>query len=383
MELLSGLQSILDLLTGYALPFLFVLTVVVFVHELGHFLVARLCGVRVLTFSIGFGPEIAGFFDKSGTRWRFAAIPLGGYVKFLGDENAASAPDHETLAALRPDERRMSFAGQPVAKRAAIVAAGPFANFVLAIVVFAAIFMFSGRLEMAPIVDRLQPGSAAEAAGFLPGDKIVAIDGRPIRTFSDMQRIVSGSAGVTLEIEVERDGARVPLTATPQLREIQDGFGGTQRVGVLGISRSTADSKVVTVQRYGFFDAVALGAEETWFVVTRTGQFLAGLVAGRESADQLGGPLRIAQVSGQVANAGVAALFNLVAVLSVSIGLLNLVPIPMLDGGHLLFYGVEALRGRPLSERAQEMGLRIGLALVLMLMLFATWNDIVFLSSLG
>jgi regulator of sigma E protease len=383
MDFLSGLQSILDVLTGYALPFLFVLTVVVFVHELGHFLVARLCGVRVLTFSIGFGPEIAGFFDKSGTRWRFAAIPLGGYVKFLGDENAASAPDHEALAALRPDERRASFAGQPVAKRAAIVAAGPFANFVLAIVVFAAIFMFSGRLEMAPIVDRLQPGSAAEVAGFLPGDKIVSIDGTPIRTFSDMQRIVSGSAGVTLEIEVERDGARVPLTATPQLREIQDGFGGTQRIGVLGISRSTADSKVVTVQRYGFFDAVALGAEETWFVVTRTGQFLAGLVAGRESADQLGGPLRIAQVSGQVATAGVAALFNLVAVLSVSIGLLNLVPIPMLDGGHLLFYAVEALRGRPLSERAQEMGLRIGLALVLMLMLFATWNDIVFLSSLG
>jgi regulator of sigma E protease len=383
MDFLSGLQSILDVLTGYALPFLFVLTVVVFVHELGHFLVARLCGVRVLTFSIGFGPEIAGFFDKSGTRWRFAAIPLGGYVKVLGDENAASAPDHEALAALRPDERRASFAGQPVAKRAAIVAAGPFANFVLAIVVFAAIFMFSGRLEMAPIVDRLQPGSAAEVAGFLPGDKIVSIDGTPIRTFSDMQRIVSGSAGVTLEIEVERDGARVPLTATPQLREIQDGFGGTQRIGVLGISRSTADSKVVTVQRYGFFDAVALGAEETWFVVTRTGQFLAGLVAGRESADQLGGPLRIAQVSGQVATAGVAALFNLVAVLSVSIGLLNLVPIPMLDGGHLLFYAVEALRGRPLSERAQEMGLRIGLALVLMLMLFATWNDIVFLSSLG
>jgi regulator of sigma E protease len=383
MDFLSSLQSILDVLTGYALPFLFVLTVVVFVHELGHFLVARLCGVRVLTFSIGFGPEIAGFFDRSGTRWRFAAIPLGGYVKFLGDENAASATDHEALAALRPEERRVSFAGQPVAKRAAIVAAGPFANFVLAIVVFAAIFMFSGRLEMAPIVDQLQPGSAAEAAGFLPGDKIVSIDGRPIRTFSDMQRIVSGSAGVTLAIEVDRDGARVPLTATPQLREIRDGFGGTQRVGVLGISRSTADSKVVTVQRYGFFDAVALGAEETWFVVTRTGQFLAGLVAGRESADQLGGPLRIAQVSGQVATAGVAALFNLVAVLSVSIGLLNLVPIPMLDGGHLLFYGVEALRGRPLSERAQEMGLRIGLALVLMLMLFATWNDIVFLSSLG
>lgn len=383
MDLLSGFQSVLDLLTGYALPFLFVLTVVVFVHELGHFLVARLCGVRVLTFSIGFGPEIAGFYDRSGTRWRFAAIPLGGYVKFLGDENAASAPDHDVLASLHPDERRVSFAGQPVAKRAAIVAAGPLANFLLAIVVFAAIFMFVGRMEMAPIVDRLQPGSAAETAGFLPGDRIVAIDGRAIRTFSDMQRIVSASAGRSLEIDVDRGGKPLTLTATPQLREIQDGFGGKQRVGVLGISRSTADANSVSVQRYGFFDAVALGAEETWFVVTRTGQFLAGLVAGRESADQLGGPLRIAQVSGQVAMAGVAALFNLVAVLSVSIGLLNLVPIPMLDGGHLLFYGVEALRGRPLSERAQEMGLRIGLALVLMLMLFATWNDIVFLSSLG
>lgn len=383
MDLLSGLQSIFHLLTGYALPFLFVLTVVVFVHELGHFLVARLCGVRVLTFSIGFGPEIAGFYDRQGTRWRFAAIPLGGYVKFLGDENAASVPDHEVLASLRPDERRVSFAGQSVAKRSAIVAAGPLANFILAIVVFAAIFMFNGRMEMAPVVDRLQPGSAAEAAGFLPGDKILSIDGRAIRTFSDMQRIVSASADQRLEIEVQRGADTVMLKATPQLREIQDGFGGTQRVGVLGISRSTADANAITVQRYGFFDAVALGAEETWFVVTRTGHFLAGLVAGRESADQLGGPLRIAQVSGQVATAGIVALFNLVAVLSVSIGLLNLVPIPMLDGGHLLFYGLEALRGRPLSERVQEMGLRIGLALVLMLMLFATWNDIVFLSSLG
>jgi regulator of sigma E protease len=353
------------------------------VHELGHFLVARLCGVRVLTFSIGFGPEIAGFYDRSGTRWRFAAIPLGGYVKFLGDENAASATDHEVLASLRPEERERSFAAQPVAKRAAIVAAGPFANFLLAIVVFAAIFMFHGRMEMAPIVDRLQAGSAAEAAGFQPGDRILSIDGQAIRTFSEMQRIVSASAGVELAIEVDRGGRPVTLVATPELREIQDGFGGTQRLGVLGISRSTADSGTVSVQRYGFFDAIVLGSEETWFVVKRTGQFLGGLVAGRESADQLGGPLRIAQVSGQVANAGITALFNLVAVLSVSIGLLNLVPIPMLDGGHLLFYGLEALRGRPLSERAQEMGLRIGLALVLMLMLFATWNDIVFLSSLG
>jgi regulator of sigma E protease len=204
---------------------------------------------------------------------------------------------------------------------------------------------------------------------------VLSIDGRPVETFSDMQRVVSASPGRALTIVVDRGGTRVTLTATPELREIKDNFGNVHRIGVLGISRSTAASEVVT-QRYGPLEALSMGVAETWFVIERTLSYLGGIIVGRESADQLGGPLRIAQVSGQVASVGFLALLHLTAVLSISIGLLNLFPVPLLDGGHLLFYAIEALRGRPLSERAQELGFRIGLAIVVMLMIVATWNDL-------
>ncbi len=365
---------------GYVIPFLFVLTIVVFFHELGHFLVARWCGVRVLVFSIGFGPEIAGFNDRHGTRWKIAAIPLGGYVKFFGDDNAASAPDQPALAAMTANDRGVSFFHQKVASRAAIVAAGPLANFLLAIVIFAGIFMFYGKQNTSPRVDTIQPESAAAAAGFKPGDLVVAIDGRAIETFSDMQRIVSTNADTSLTITVERDGKRLALQAVPARKEIKDNFGNVHRIGILGISRSMAPDDL-KLERVNPFTAVVLGVEETWFVVDRTLAYIGGVFAGRESADQLGGPIRIAQVSGQVAHAGIVALIHLAAVLSVSIGLLNLFPVPLLDGGHLLFYGIEALRGRPLSDRAQEVGFRIGLAIVVMLMIFATFNDIIHLAT--
>lgn len=382
MSIVESGSSFVGTALGYALPFLFVLTLVVFIHELGHFLVARLFGVRVEAFSLGFGPEIVGFRDRHDTRWRIAAIPLGGYVKFLGDENAAGVPDGQALRRLTPEERRFSFAGQSVARRAAIVAAGPAANFVLAIALFAGIFAVHGRVQIEPIVDQLQAGGAAERAGIKVGDRIVAIDGDAIESFSDMQRIVSASPGEDLVVDLDRGGERLAVNATPELREVSDGFGGKHRIGVLGISRST-DPQNQKLERYGVLRSLGMGVKETWFVVERTGSFVAGLFLGKESADQLGGPLRIAEVSGKVATVGFAALLDLTAVLSVSIGLLNLVPIPLLDGGHLLFYGIEAARGRPLSDRAQEFGMRIGLALVVMLMLFATWNDIVHLSSLG
>jgi regulator of sigma E protease len=367
-------------LFGYIVPFLFVLTIVVFFHELGHFFVARRCGVRVLVFSIGFGPELLGFTDRHGTRWKVAAIPLGGYVKFFGDENAASVPDAAAVASMTETERRESFFHKSVVQRMAIVAAGPIANFLLAIVIFAGIFMFYGKQTTSARVDSVQPGSAAAAAGFQPGDLIVAIDGRPIESFSDMQRIVSSRAGQKLEFVVDRGGVRHTLSAVPALKEVKDNFGNVHRIGVLGISRSMAPGDV-KVQKAGPLDAVAMGVGETWFVIERTMSYLSGVVVGRESADQLGGPIRIAQVSGQVATAGMVALMHLAAVLSVSIGLLNLFPIPLLDGGHLLFYLIEAIRGRPLSERAQEMGFRIGLAIVLMLMIFATFNDILHLTA--
>jgi regulator of sigma E protease len=381
MEVLGSIGGgTASLVFGYIVPFLVVLTVVVFVHEMGHFLVGRWCGVGVTAFSIGFGPEIAGFTDRRGTRWKLSAIPLGGYVKFVGDVNAASVPDQDALRQMSPAERSVSFPHKNVAQRAAVVAAGPIANFLLAIVVFAALFYANGRHVLAPRVDAVQAGTAAERAGFRPDDVIRSINGRAVESFSDMQRIVSASAGDPLTIVVDRNGEAVTLEAVPDYREQVTPF-GTQRIGLLGLqaSRNPDDVKHVT---YGPLQAVRLGAWETWYVVERTFGYLGKLIVGRESVDQLSGPLRIAEVSGKVASAGgVGALISLVAVLSVSIGLINLFPIPLLDGGHLLFYGIEALRGRPLSERAQEIGFRIGLAIVMMLMLFATWNDIVHLSS--
>ena len=365
---------------GYLIPFLFVLSLVVFFHELGHFLVARWCGVRILVFSIGFGPELIGFNDRHGTRWKISAVPLGGYVKFFGDENAASAQGSSHLPSMNESDRAQSFIGQSVAKRSAIVVAGPLANFLLAIVIFAAVFMVYGKQSMSPRVDSVQPDSPAAAAGFQPGDLVVAIDGSAIDSFADMQRVVSESAGDPLHVTVERNGTKLVLTATPALKEVKDSFGNVHRIGILGITRSMAPEDL-KFQPVSPPKAILMGAQETWFVIDRTLGYIGGVIIGREAADQLGGPIRIAQMSGQVASVGFVALIHLAAVLSVSIGLLNLFPIPLLDGGHLLFYSIEALRGRPLSERAQEVGFRIGLAIVLMLMIFATFNDIVHLAT--
>jgi regulator of sigma E protease len=365
---------------GYLVPFLFVLTIVVFFHELGHFLIARLCRIRVLVFSLGFGPELLGFTDRTGTRWKLSAVPLGGYVKFFGDDNAASTPDSDALAQMSEEERKQTFPAQPVGARAAVVVAGPLANFLLAILIFAGIFMLYGKQSTSARVDTIQPGSAAESAGFVPGDLVLSIDGRRIDSFSDMQRIISTSAGQTLQVAVDRGGQVVTLNATPARTEIKDNFGNVHRIGVLGITRSMAPGDVRT-EKSPPLTALRLGVEETWFVIDRTLSYIGGVIVGREATDQLGGPIRIAQVSGQVATAGFVALLHLAAVLSVSIGLLNLFPVPLLDGGHLLFYAIEAVRGKPLSERAQELGFRIGFAIVVMLMIFATFNDILHLAS--
>jgi len=357
------------------LPFLFVLTVVVFVHELGHFLVARWCGVKVQAFSIGFGREVWGFNDRHGTRWRFAWIPLGGYVKFVDDENGASVPSRDALQRMSGEERQGAFQTKPLSQRAAIVAAGPIANFLLAIVIFASIFAVVGvQITTAKIDEVIADGPAARA-GFQAGDVIVAIDGRRIDSFQEMQRIVSTSADHPLKFEVERGGVRLALAATPDKREHEDRFGNKIRVGVIGIRR-TMQQQDLEFQRHGVIESIGLGVRETHFVISRTLGYLRDVVLGREAADQLGGPIRIAEVSGQVASSGFIPLLNLTAVLSVSIGLLNLFPIPLLDGGHLMFYLMEAIRRKPLSERTQEIGFRIGLSLVLMLMIYATFNDL-------
>jgi regulator of sigma E protease len=367
----SSLAALVGNYTGWIVPFLFTLTVIVFFHELGHFLVARWCGIRVLVFSLGFGPEIAGFTDRLGTRWKLSAIPLGGYVKFFGDENEASVPDAATLAAMSEEERKQSFFGQSVGRRAAVVVAGPLTNFILAIVLFAAVFMVVGKQIAVPRVSAVESGSPAAVAGFQPGDLVTAIDGRKIDNFVDMQRIVGFSGGHPLTIVVDRGGVPVTLTATPEMRNNR---------GILGVTRSNQPGDV-RVESVAPLDAVKLGVDKTWFIVETTLSYIRDVFVGRQSADQIGGPIGIARISGQVAELGWGALIDFVAVISVSIGLLNLFPVPLLDGGHLLFYLIEAVRGRPLSERAQEVGFRIGLAIVVMLMIFATVNDILHLRA--
>jgi regulator of sigma E protease len=366
---------------GYVVPFLFVLTIVVFFHELGHFWVARRAGVKILTFSLGFGPELIGFNDRHGTRWKISAVPLGGYVKFFGDDTEASTPSTNALANMTEEERRGSFHHKKVGPRAAIVAAGPIANFILAIVIFTCLFTFFGKPSTTARVDKVEANSAAAAAGFQVGDVVLSIDGSKIDTFNDMQRIVSTHAGDKMSFSVKRGDTTVDLQGTPELREVKDPFGNLHRIGVLGITRQTVAGDVLT-ERVDPATALWLGVKETWFVVDRTLSYIGGVFVGREAANQFGGPIGIARISGQVATTGgLPGLIQLAAILSISIGLLNLFPVPLLDGGHLLFYAVEAVRGRPLSERAQEVGFRIGLGLVLMLMVFATYNDILHLAA--
>jgi regulator of sigma E protease len=377
---LHGFNTLGHGLIGYVIPFLFVLTIVVFFHELGHFLIARWAGVKVLTFSLGFGPELVGFNDRHGTRWKISAIPLGGYVKFFGDDSEASTPSFDSLAGMTDEEKAGSFHHKKVGARAAIVAAGPIANFLLAIVIFTCLFTFFGKPITSARVDKVEANSAAAAAGFQAGDIVTDIDGAKIETFSDMQRIVATRAGEHMTFTVKRGEDTIQLQGTPELREVKDPFGNAHRQGVLGITRQTAAGDAVT-ERVDPATALWLGVKETWFVIDQTVAYIGRIFTGREPADQVGGPLRIAQISGQVATIGLAALIHLAAVLSISIGLLNLFPVPLLDGGHLLFYSFEAVRGRPLSERAQEMGFRIGLGLVLMLMVFATYNDILHLAA--
>jgi regulator of sigma E protease len=362
-------------LAGTIVPFLFVLTVVVFVHEMGHYLVGRWCGIGVRAFSIGFGPELVGFTDRHGTRWKLSAIPLGGYVKFVGDVGATSAPDAEGLEKLSAEERRTAFHLQPIWKRAATVFAGPFFNFLLTVAVFSVMFSLFGRYISDPMVAEVRPDSPAAVAGIIPGDRFVSIDGKPVETFGDVQRIVSGRAGDPLTFVMERDGRQITVTATPELSEQADALGNQIKIGVIGVINNEALGQPRLVE-YGPVEAVGAGIEETAGAIVRTGQFLQRLVAGREDRCQLGGPVKIADMAGRAASLGFEWLVQLAALLSVGIGILNLLPIPPLDGGHLLFYAIEAVLRRPVPEQVAEAVYRVGMLMVLVFMGFVFWNDL-------
>jgi regulator of sigma E protease len=342
--------------------FVVVLGVLVFFHELGHYLAARWRGVFVEAFSVGFGQSIASWYDRHGTQWRISWLPLGGYVKMHGQERPEEVSD-EVRASWKPGQ---TFHEKSVLSRAIIVAAGPAANFVLAMVLFAALFMAVGRPVTTPVVGEVLPDGAAARAGLMANDRIVSIAGEPIGSFEDIQRIITAHPVETLNLKVRRDGADKDVVVVTEARTV-----GGKRIGLLGIRGGAVD-----YQPLGFGPAVWGGVTQTWTVTTETFGGLAQMISGQRGTEELGGPLRIAQLSGQVAQLGVASLVSFIAVLSVNLGLINLFPIPVLDGGHLLFYFVEAVIGRPLPRRAQEYSFRAGIALLGGLFIFATWNDL-------
>jgi regulator of sigma E protease len=370
------MSHLLQLVWANGLAFVFILSVVVFIHELGHYLAAKRAGVRVEVFSLGFGPELWGRNDRSGTRWRVSLLPLGGYVKMFGESmptelTGKAAEGKEPAVPLTPEEKAVAFVHKSLPRRTSIVAAGPVANFALAWIVLAALFVIVGRPFTPPEAGTVSPDSAAAVAGIQPGDVFVSVDGEAVKRFEDVRRIVSMNPEKTMPIVVRRDGVNVTVTATPRRSVVTDNFGNHQEIGLLGVSHAgQAFEKLSPV------GALGAAGEETYQVTVGTLQAVGQIITGARPADELGGPIRIAQMSGQAAQSGLANVFWFLAVLSINLGLINLFPVPLLDGGHLLFYGFEALRGRPLSERAVEYGFRVGFGLVVTLFIFVTYQDL-------
>jgi regulator of sigma E protease len=379
---MAGLNTIADLLAWfgwYVIPFIVILSLIVAVHELGHYFVGRWCGVKIDAFSLGFGPELFARVDSRGTRWRIGALPLGGYVKFHGDANASSVGGANGDSGV---DRSLTLAGQPLRNRAAIVLAGPVANFILAFVIFTGMFMAFGRIEHVARIGRVEAGSPAAAAGFQAGDLVKTINGNPIDSFEALQESTLMSTGLPMNFVVDRQGQAVDVAATPKVTVVDQGVFGKRRMGHLGLA-SSAEKNDAKVERCGLPTCAAWGASQEWFIVKATGAYVVGIFAGRESTDQMSGLIGAAQMAGEMAKISLWELFSLAAWFSVSVGLMNLLPIPLLDGGHLAFYAFEGLRGRPLSERAQEIGLRIGIALVALLVVFTTSHDLFRLVSSG
>jgi regulator of sigma E protease len=373
MAFVTGLlQTFIDKLYHYGLPFVVVLSILVFVHEFGHFWVARRCGVKIETFSIGFGGEIFGWTDKQGTRWRVGWLPVGGFVKMFGDADASSKPDALAASQMNEDERRVAFAHKALWQKALIVGAGPGINFLFAILVMAGLFATVGQPFTPPVIGKIQPGSAAEQAGLQPGDLVKSVDGVEVHRFEELRQMIMLDTGEALTLSLLRDGRPMTLKATPEIVDERDLLGNTQKIGRLGM----LPSGDVVIRHEDPFTALWQASRETWTITATSLETLGQMIIGRRSTDDLSGPIGIGQLSGEVWKEGFVPVVHFIALLSINLGLINLFPIPVLDGGHLLFYAIEAVRRRPVSERALALGFRVGFALIVSFFVFVMWHDL-------
>ena len=361
---------------SFLIPFLVLILVVVFVHEYGHYYFAKKYGVGVTDFSIGFGKELYGWNDRSGTRWKICLLPLGGYVKFFGDRNVFSQADHdEILKKYNETEQKKLFTLKPLYQRSLIVFGGPLANFVLAVIIFASIYMVVGKDFTPAVINEVQKDSPAEIAGVKNNDIILEIDGKSIKSILDVSKLISLSTSEIIALKVQRSGVEKILNVKPKTVEADDGLGNKVKKRIVGIKLSPFNDEVNHI-KLGPIKAFYYAINEVYFVTTSTLKYMGSIITGSGDSSQLGGPIRIAKITGQVAEFGIVPFLSILAYISISLGLINLFPIPLLDGGHLMFYAFEKILGRPLSQKTQEGFFRIGMFLLLFLMFFATFNDL-------
>ena len=371
MDIIQNIIMYFPTVIQYFLAFAFLITVVVFIHELGHYSIGKWCGIGVETFSIGMGKQIWGKRDKSGTLWRIAILPIGGYVKFYGDEDPTGKKSHSN------DDKAndQNFHNKSVWKKIATTAAGPLFNFILAILIFSMIFLFRGESLVQPFIGDVVKGSPAYNSGLKAGDEIISVNGENIFSFNDLRDHVMQSSNEELSLTLIRDGSQINISLVPEVVVAKDRFGSeysSARIGVMG-SQNPNHMELI---RYGFFESFFRGTKETYNLSSKILVYLGNLISGRESIDQMGGPIKIVQISGEISNYGIIPLLALIAAISVNLGIINLLPIPVLDGGHLLYYSFEVLRGKPLSQKTQEIGMQIGMSLLIALMIFVTFLDI-------
>jgi regulator of sigma E protease len=363
----------------YLSSFIAIISVIVFIHEFGHYGIAKACGVKIEEFALGFGPEIFGINDRSGTRWKFCAIPMGGYVKMFGDMNPASAPDNSTLKKLNEDDRKKTFHAKNLWQKSAIVSGGPLANFILAIVILAGFLMVYGQMHTLPVVGEVVKESAAEAAGLMSGDEILKVDGTEIKDFADIQSAVSINTGTPIAVSYRRADTLENTMITPKIVESQDLFGNKITRALIGITSSMQPSYSDPLP---LFPAIGLATKQTYTIAATNLKAIGQIIVGQRSIKDMGGPIKISKYSGQAVRDGLQAVLWFMAMLSISLGLINLFPIPVLDGGHLLYYIVEAVRGKPVAEKFQEYALKAGMAFILTLAIVVSFNDLLHLLDL-